>query len=243
MNLIRGIRADHTGKATGQYILRSTLPPELVERTARPNPIALERPVDDETPDSGALIDWENGDGTQTAHVALLGIRTIILCLIMVNGRVMSDGKIFSSVRCHIADLLEQLHVFLRKLSLERDTPLPYVSSTSPNRIPLTLDKYLDLLDRQLYLQKVRVAKQGTADGFTIEWRWGQREVEFSEKAAARFIEELMFHGRTDNEDDERRRGRGEENAATGVESIKMQRKRMRKNLERAVGGTLTGEA
>lgn len=58
----------------------------------------------------------------------------------------------------------------------------------------MTLDKYLDLLTKQNYLEKVKITNHGGAggeDGTTIEWRWGNREVEFSEKAAASFIEKV----------------------------------------------------
>ena len=49
---------------------------------------------------------------------------------------------------------LDHLHALLRRLNLERETILPYTSPDSKEQ-PMTLDKYLDLLDRQLYLEKV----------------------------------------------------------------------------------------
>jgi len=53
----------------------------------------------------------------------------------------------------------------------------------------LTLDKYLDLLAKQNYLEKTRIpAPDGAEENATIEWRWGAREAEFSEVAAAQFI-------------------------------------------------------
>ncbi|KAI9636924.1 MAGE family-domain-containing protein [Dioszegia hungarica] len=211
------------GPSTGLFILRSILAPKLVNQMADPQPIPVEHPVQDEEPDNGALLDWQNGDSTQSGHIALLGIRTIILCLVMSNGRVMTD---------------EQLKLFLRRLSLEEDTVLPYHSRTSPNTTPLTLQKYLDLLDRQHYLQKVRIPNPAALDSPSIEWRWGQRQVEFSEQAAATFIENVMFHGR---EEDAPAPGRRRAGANDGVLDIAEQKKRMRKNLERAVGGDLTG--
>jgi hypothetical protein len=48
---------------------------------------------DEDHPDSGALLRWEKGDGGPSGHVALLGIRTIILCLVLCMGRVIQDGK------------------------------------------------------------------------------------------------------------------------------------------------------
>lgn len=226
------------GPSTGLFILRSILAPKLVNQMADPQPIPVEHPVQDEEPDNGALLDWQNGDSTQSGHIALLGIRTIILCLVMSNGRVMTDGK--SPVPLHPvpAEISEQLKLFLRRLSLEEDTVLPYHSRTSPNTTPLTLQKYLDLLDRQHYLQKVRIPNPAALDSPSIEWRWGQRQVEFSEQAAATFIENVMFHGR---EEDAPAPGRRRAGANDGVLDIAEQKKRMRKNLERAVGGDLTG--
>lgn len=72
-----------------------------------------------------------------------------------------------------------------------RDTILPY-SSPDGKELPMTLDKYLDLLNRQQYLEKVKIPGQhhsGEADKY--EWRWGNREAEFSEQTAAKWIVEM----------------------------------------------------
>lgn len=53
-----------------------------------------EVPGEEEMVDSGALIRWEKNDGTPSGHIALLGIRTIILCLVLCLGRVIQDGKL-----------------------------------------------------------------------------------------------------------------------------------------------------
>lgn len=55
----------------------------------------------------------------------------------------------------------------------------------------MTLDKYLDLLDRQNYLTRVKLPHLGGTEGPPIEWRWGGRELEFSEEQAAKFIEDV----------------------------------------------------
>lgn len=82
-------------KATGFYILRSILPTALLEQMSNPAPIELASATANAAPDevNGSLIDWEGGDGTMSAHPALLGIRTVILSLILVNNRAMSDGR------------------------------------------------------------------------------------------------------------------------------------------------------
>ena len=65
---------------------------------ANPNPLPLldargdGTMDDDERADSGALIRWEKADGTASGNVGLLGVRTVILCLVMCMGRVIQDG-------------------------------------------------------------------------------------------------------------------------------------------------------
>lgn len=84
-------------------MLRSTLAPELLDRMAEPKAINVEYPVESDLPDdSGALLDWERNDGTQSGHIALQGIRTVILCLVMCSGRVISDGELFWY--CHMRE-------------------------------------------------------------------------------------------------------------------------------------------
>jgi hypothetical protein len=53
----------------------------------------------------------------------------------------------------------------------------------------MTLDKYIDLLARQQYLEKVKIPGQmGVGDTTMYEWRWGNREAEFSEKAVQEWM-------------------------------------------------------
>jgi hypothetical protein len=141
-----------------------------------------------------------------------------------------------------LADNAEQLHVHLKAVNLEADTVLPYITPTATKSVPLTLDRYLDVLDSQHYLQKVKIANPAAAEGHTIDWRWGQRQVEFSEKAAAKFIEEVMFEGVEDEAQPVARRGVRAAPAANAGPTVKEQKKKLMKNLERAVGSELTGE-
>lgn len=56
----------------------------------------------------------------------------------------------------------------------------------------MTLDKYLDLLDKQQYLEKVKIVSQvGIADAAQFEWRWGNREAELSETAVQEWMTRL----------------------------------------------------
>lgn len=52
---------------------------------------------DDDDADPGSIIDWRAGDASGSGTVEMLGIRTIILCLVMVQGRVISDSEFRSS--------------------------------------------------------------------------------------------------------------------------------------------------
>lgn len=44
--------------------------------------------------DSGALVRWEKADGGAGGALGLLGIRTVILCLVLCLGRTVSDGAL-----------------------------------------------------------------------------------------------------------------------------------------------------
>lgn len=44
--------------------------------------------------DSGALIPWDKADGTASGNVAMMGIRTVILCLVLCMGRVIADSTL-----------------------------------------------------------------------------------------------------------------------------------------------------
>ena len=89
------------------------------------------------------------------------------------------------------ADRIDDLHTYLKHLGLQRDTSLPFASPDSKDPA-LTLDRYLDLLAKQNYLEKVKTpGASGHSESANIEWRWGYREAEFSEKAAAKFIEAM----------------------------------------------------
>lgn len=124
------------------YIVRSSLPAPLIAEMTRPNP--LPQPESESAAaiaaqDSGAVLQWEKADASQTGSLGLLGIRTVILCIILSLGRSVPD---------------DQLHSLLRRLGLHRDTILPYTSKDGVGE-KLTLDKYLDLLARKRYLEKV----------------------------------------------------------------------------------------
>ncbi|WWD06919.1 hypothetical protein V865_005016 [Kwoniella europaea PYCC6329] len=221
--------------STKAYILRSIIPPDLLAAMSNPSPLPLGLEDEDEAgKDSGALIQWEKGDGTSSGHIALLGIRTVILAIVMTMGRVVSD---------------DLLHAYLRRLNLRRETILPY-SSTDSKEPPLTLDKYLDLLAKQNYLEKVKIPGHGHGGERVeqFEWRWGQREVEFSEKDAAKFIEQIILGAEDESSSSEEegeadngrrnRRGRGQ---GQRVDKL-ARRNKLKEDIVKAAGGELTGK-
>ncbi|KAL7421060.1 hypothetical protein Q5752_003944 [Cryptotrichosporon argae] len=210
-------------KAAGSkaYILRSTLPAPLVAAMARAHPLPNLAHVapDVVTADSGALVPWEKADAATGGHVGLLGIRAVILAVVLCSGRVIQD---------------DALHAYLRRFNLEADTVLPYTSSDS-HEPPLTLDKYLDALARQNYLEKIKIPG-AHGESASVEWRWGSREAEFSEKAAAAFIEQLMMADEADDaEEDHARRAQNQDDTRAA------RRKRLRTNIEKAATGGAAG--
>ena len=79
----------------------------------------------------------------------------------------------------------------LKRLNLQRDTHLPF-TSTDSHEAGLTLDKYLDLLAKQNYLEKVKLPPDNAHPEGDTEWKWGSRaDAEVSEKSAARFVEQM----------------------------------------------------
>ncbi|ORY24201.1 MAGE family-domain-containing protein [Naematelia encephala] len=223
-------------KAPGSktYILRSILPRELIAEMSQPRPLPmLSTPngSDDQPEDSGALIQWEKGDGTPSGHVALMGIRAVILSLVLCYGRSIDD---------------DILHALLRRLDLDRNTLLPYTSPDSKDP-PMDLDKYLDLLAKQNYLEKVKSAIPGNRDAEKISWKWGNRDAEFSEKAAAEFIAKIFIDNERDDSSDEEDVPRVTRNGAnarsTGDKAATREQKRIKllADIEKAAGSPLAG--
>ncbi|WRT69237.1 uncharacterized protein IL334_006221 [Kwoniella shivajii] len=213
---------------TKAYILRSTLSPQLLAAMSNPSPLPLGAESDENAgEDSGALIQWEKGDGTSSGHIALFGLRTVILAIVMTMGRVISD---------------DALHAYLRRLNLKRETILPYTSSDSKEP-PLTLDRYLDLLARQNYLEKIKLpGHASTEGGETYDWKWGQREVEFSEKDAVHFIEQVILGDEDDSSSEEDEEGDRRRRRGNRVKVDKVaRRKKLHDDIIKAAGGEILG--
>jgi hypothetical protein len=203
------------------YILRSTLDPALIERAAVTNKRIFEveaadapDDVDDAEPGArtyGSLIAWNGAD-----QLAALGILYVILALILVSGKVISDSAFhliapLSSLR--LTGSAVDLRMLLRRLRLRPPTQIALPAHT-PHRT-LTFDAYLTQLQRQGYLDRARIGAGGAAqkrrrggggatqqpggggggeeNDVVWEWRWGPRAAaEIGEVAVARFVAEFM---------------------------------------------------
>ena len=204
------------------YILRSTLDTVLIERASATNKRILEveaadapDDVDDAEPGArtyGSLIAWNGAD-----QLATLGILYVILALILVSGKVITDSTSLpiSSLYLPFTRFKADLRMLLRRLRLRPPTQIALPAHT-PHRT-LTFDAYLSQLQRQGYLDRTRDGATGAAQkrrrgggaGATQqpgggggggeendvgwEWRWGPRAAaEIGEAAVARFVAEFM---------------------------------------------------
>lgn len=82
-----------------------------------------------------------------------------------------------------------------------------------------------------------------------MEWRWGQREPEFSEKAAAKFIQSVVFSGVAVEEEQERelqvaeeREAGGRAREGDGTLTLAKRRKKIIEDVQSAAGSKLTGD-
>lgn len=79
---------------------------------ARPHPLPMfdaagDRAAEDDYVDAGAMVAWDKADGTGSGSVEMMGIRTIILCLVLCMGRIVSDSESLTGRSvADIADLI-----------------------------------------------------------------------------------------------------------------------------------------
>ncbi|KAF8272190.1 MAGE family-domain-containing protein [Lactarius quietus] len=199
---VTGLKKKAVSQGSKTYILRSILDPALIERAAVTNKRIFEveaadapDDVDDAEPGArtyGSLIAWNGAD-----QLAALGVLHVILALVLVSGKVISDMD---------------LRMLLRRLRLRPPTQIALPAHT-PHRT-LAFDAYLTQLQRQGYLDRARFGAGGAAqkrrrggagatqqpgggggeeNDVAWEWRWGPRAaVEIGEVAVARFVAEFM---------------------------------------------------
>jgi melanoma-associated antigen len=88
-----------TAASSKQYILRSTLDSTIIEATsvydieiddAEKAELALWRPNDEDCRPEGTLLSWKHGSANQ---LGTAGVLHVILALILVNGRVLTDSE------------------------------------------------------------------------------------------------------------------------------------------------------
>lgn len=259
-----GVKKKSVALGSKTYMLRSCLHPLIIERAALTDEQILEQeladtPFDDSDDEDdngaddderrprpyGSLISWSTTD-----QLGPLGILYVILALILVSGRVMTD-----------VDLRTQLKR-LRLASTAGRSPVHF--TTSSTHRSMSLDAYLTHLQQKGFLDRQQVGdnaakKKGAGkriratqaedaeEGRTWEWRWGPRAAcEVGEEGIAKFVAEFMV-GNADADEDEdaeegnaaggaRRRRAGGAAAANGREE-KLQR--MLAGVEKAAGGKL----
>ncbi|TFY73507.1 hypothetical protein EWM64_g10505, partial [Hericium alpestre] len=122
------------------YILRSTLHPTIIEYAALTDEHIIEEEAGDANSDDsddetgtrnyGSIIAWNGSD-----QLASLGILYVILAVILVNGKVISDMD---------------LRTNLRRLRLPANVAIPLSAQSTHRTIPL--DAFLSQLVRQGYL-------------------------------------------------------------------------------------------
>ncbi|TFK63639.1 MAGE-domain-containing protein [Pluteus cervinus] len=238
-------RAAATGSKT--YILRSALDSDLIAIAAETDEKILDQELkelpedldhDDETAirTYGSILSWSTSD-----QLGGLGVLYVVLALILVNGRVISDMDLRS---------------YLKRLRLSSTSLIPLTSQSTHQS--LNLDQYLTNLSRQNYLdcQQMGEGKRGKGkgsgvkrgratqgggddEGATYEWRWGSRAFsEVGEMGIAKFVAEFMVGYEDDSSDDEEGNSRARVREKRAAAEAKMGR--MMQGLERVAGGQLT---
>ncbi|KAI0767717.1 MAGE family-domain-containing protein [Fomes fomentarius] len=237
-----GVKKKAASTGTKQYILRSTLDPTLIQLACTPDPEIRELEQKEHTDENEEFAEDDNPIGTRSTgsifawgtadQLPSIGILYVILALILVEGRVMSDGD---------------LRAILKRLQLPANAPVP-LSSQATNQ-SLSIDAYLAQLVRLGYLEKLKVgtnsgkastkrarATQAAAADDSLqafEWRWGPRALgEIGERGIAQFVAEFMA-GQPGQEED------GEEDAVAASQDEGTQKRVeiIYKGIERAAAG------
>lgn len=248
------------------YILRSVLHPLIIEHAALTDEKILEEeavdaPDDDDDDDGvgfrtyGSIISWNQAD-----QLGSIGILYIVLTLILVSGRVITESKSFfsSQPRKHLTVALSvDLRANLKRLRLPPSANLTFNSQSTHQQ--MTVDTFLTQLSRQGYIERHRIGdannkkagaggKRGRApaatqvnveDGATFEWRWGNRaHSEVGEIGIAGFAAEFMVERMGAHEDEEEgARGGGAKRREAARHALL---DKMVKGIGRAAGGELS---
>ncbi|KAI0074878.1 hypothetical protein K474DRAFT_1625296 [Panus rudis PR-1116 ss-1] len=231
-----------TPAGTRSYILRSALDPTLISKACAQNTALLQveqservllQDVEDEntigTRSVGSILAWQYAD-----QLGSIGILHVILALILVNGRAISDSDLWT---------------LLKRLRLQPNSTIPLSSQTTHQSV--TTEAFLTQLIRQGYLDHRRIGEQkggaGKKRGRIVaatqatngeeennyEWRWGPRAMsEVGEVGISRFVAEFIVNQkRHRNEEDEY-----EEESEMDA-SAKKQFEKLIQGVEKAAGG------
>ncbi|POV99306.1 hypothetical protein PSHT_13595 [Puccinia striiformis] len=205
--------------STKQYVLRSSLRPDLVSKLAQI--------VDEEIPDNDAseddwsqpnssILDWKHGD--ELGHLGLLGF---ILALILMHERAIENSayQIYDPVPYyeHGCTLVNtdaphgfsgQLLIYLKRLKINENWHPPSTPACAhpPSTLPALLSQFI----KQGYLECTQQGSKAGRGGASqanirrqsqagpsetnqeMEWRWGARaEIEFGERQIAEFMSDV----------------------------------------------------
>ncbi|KAF7983597.1 hypothetical protein HWV62_20497 [Athelia sp. TMB] len=242
-----GVKKKAAAAGSKTYILRSVMDPFLIEYAALTDANILEEEAVD-TPDSddddddglglktyGSIISWSQAD-----QLGSIGVLYVILTLILVSGRVITEMDLRSN---------------LKRMRLPPTANVTFNSRSTHKQ--MTVDAFLGLLSRQGYIERHRIgdtgnkkagaggkrgrapaATQGNAeDGATFEWRWGNRaHSEVGEQAIASFAAEFMVERMGGHDEEEE----GGANNQRRVAAKNAALEKMAKGISRAAGGELS---
>ncbi|KAI5475965.1 MAGE family protein [Pseudohyphozyma bogoriensis] len=226
------------------YVLRSTIPVQLIQKTASIDE-KLFPPHGDDGPTNGVLAplrDWNAEEGyvrdVKKEEGAAYGILGVVLALILVNGKVLGDDQLVS---------------YLKRLRLFPTESVPITVSGAHGAKDQTVTKYIDLLKSQGYLESAKTGAPGVAaptqprsqrqanDGGdpALQWRWGARaEAEIGEVGVAKFISEIYEKMARVEED-----GEGEEGAVVSRSKKAKTGEKLINEISRAAGEGKLAEA
>jgi hypothetical protein len=215
---------------------------------------AADLPSDDDDDDFGrrtygSIISWSDAE-----QLGSMGLLYVILALILVSGRVMSDRESLAiPSRRNLIPLLfpEDLRANLKRLRLPATGTVAFNARATHRTLPL--DQYLSLLIRQGYIDRQRIGEtkkgkgkggkrgreaQDEEAGMTYEWRWGNRaQSEVGEAGIAQFVAEFMVGEGEDDGDDEEEGSRAKNKRKQTETDSKLTK--MMKGIARAAGGEL----
>ncbi|KAF8151613.1 MAGE family-domain-containing protein [Crassisporium funariophilum] len=257
-----GIKKKSNALGSKTYIVRSCLDPILIEHAAETDADILAEEAgdhgtlfpstlsddgegaEDDDDDAeripkyfGSIISWSRAD-----QLGSVGIMYVILALVLVNGRVITD----MDLRRHLKTLHLSSNPNLR--------PVRYTASSTTRA--QNIDAYLSHLLKSSYLDRQQIGGDAAArkgkkagagskrlrtqaedldEGRTYEWRWGARAFcEVGEEYVAKFVAEFMVGSEADPEEEAGGPGRAERERE---QEALMQK--MYKGVEKAAGGKL----